>query len=392
MWVGKWLAGARTAALLVLLSGCSGFFPPLSSNGGGGDSGGGTTTAGDFVYVANGATSTIAAFAVGADTSGAATLTELSSSPYSLSLQPTAMVVTPNNQFLYVAGVGGIYGYTINSTTGALSALGSGGAMAITLLGSVSLDVSPDGQWLLALSQDGASLNEYQINTTGALSAAATPGYSGLAAAQPVPKMVKFSPSGTLVFVALGTGGDLVFPFNTTTGVVDTTPANVQVLSTGSSTTGDNALAIDAATKFLYIARSGTNNGIASFAIGANGALSSVTGSPFASGAGPFALVLDSTGKHLYAANRTDSTISGYTIGIGGVLTAVTGSPFLSGSTVNSLAVDNSGKYLLAAAGGGSPDLTMYSFDTSGTGVLTSVVTKATGTDPTQPVLVAATH
>jgi 6-phosphogluconolactonase (cycloisomerase 2 family) len=54
--------------------------------------------------------------------------------------------------------------------------------------------------------------------------------------------------------------------------------------------------------------------------------------------------------------------------------------------------VDNSGDYLLAAANGGSSDLTMYSYDSTTTGKLDLSAATATGTDPTGPVAIAATH
>jgi 6-phosphogluconolactonase (cycloisomerase 2 family) len=101
---------------------------------------------------------------------------------------------------------------------------------------------------------------------------------------------------------------------------------------------------------------------------------------------------LDATGRYLYVANRTDGTISGYGIGAGGVLTALSGSPYASGTLVTSLARDSSGKYLFAAAAGGSPDLTMYSFDATAAGRLDQATTATTGSDPVSPLVVAATQ
>jgi 6-phosphogluconolactonase len=386
------LSRVMTVGLLVLLNGCTGFFPPLTGTGGGSGGDGGSTT-GDFVYVANVATQSIAGFAVSTSSAGAATLTAVSGSPYAFPVQdPTAMAITPNNGLLYVAALGGIYAYSINSSTGVLAAENSGSAEAITSLGSVSLDISPDGQWLFALSDDGITFYEFQINSsTGALSAINQLQYvgAGTNGATVVPKMIKVAPSGAYVFVALGSGGDLVYTLNTTTGALSTQP--VQTLQ-GSPTSSDNALAIDSGTGFLYIARSGTGNGLAVYKIGVGGLLTSVAGSPFTSGQAPMWVQLDSTGKYVYVANRTDSTISGYSIGTGGVLTALIGSPYQSGSGVNSLARDNSGTYILASALGGSPDLTMYSFDATKAGALDSATTATTGTDPTQPSMVVATH
>ncbi|HEY0264097.1 MAG TPA: beta-propeller fold lactonase family protein [Granulicella sp.] len=377
--------GAVAAVFLLLLSGCSGFFPPLSDSSGGGSD----TTTGSFVYVANAATSNIGAFAVGTSSAGAATLTAISGSPYGLTAQPTALAITPGNSYLYVAEAGGIYGFSINSSTGALTGLDGSSILAITTLGSVSLDVSPDGQWLFALSQDSATLNWYKIGSDGSLTLQDFVSYAGANGTQAVAKMVKVAPSGNFVFIAMGTGGDADFAFTTSTGVMN---KNETSLATGSTTTGDNALAIDSTSSYLYIARSGGTTGIAVYTISSDGSLHSISGSPFASGNGPAWVTFDTTGKYLYAANRADSTISGYSIGTGGVLTALAGSPFASGNAVNSLAADKSGSYMLASAGGGADDLTMYGFSSTSAGALSSVATAATGTDPTQAVMVVATH
>jgi len=375
----RWLAvGVATLVQLALLTGCGGFFPPLTTTTGT------TSSVGNFAYVANSTTSTISAFVVGTNA-----LTAVSGAPYSFPVSPTAMAVTPSDSYLYVAGNGGIYGYSINTSTGALTAVSSGGVLAITTLAPVSLDVSPDGNWLFALNGDGQTFNEYQITaSTGALSLLASTPYTALNKATVVPQMIRVAPNGAYVFVALGTGGDLVFTLTTSTGALSTT---YQQLATGSTSTSDNALAIDSGTTYAYIARSGTGGGLMVYSIGTNGALTPVTGSPFATGNGPFSVLLDSTGKYVYVANRTDANISGFSIGTGAVLTALSGSPYASGSLVTSLARDKSGSYVLAAASGGSPDLTMYSFDTTTLGKLDSVATTTTGTDPTGASVVVTT-
>jgi 6-phosphogluconolactonase (cycloisomerase 2 family) len=202
------------------------------------------------------------------------------------------------------------------------------------------------------------------------------------------PKAIRVAPNGALVFAALGSGGDIVFTLNTTSGAL----VNSQTLAPTSTTTSDNGLAIDSTTSHLYIARSGTSGGVAVYTIGSGGVLNSVNGSPFAAGAQTMSVVLDTTGKYVYAANRGDNTISGYSIGTSSTLSALSGSPYASGSQVTSLGVDKSGKYLLAAAFGGSPDLSMYSFDTAVPGKLNLATSTATGTGSTGATAVALTH
>jgi 6-phosphogluconolactonase len=371
------------AMILPVFTGCTGFFPPVNN------SGGGTGATGNQAYVLNQATMSVSGFVV-----GTGTLKAVNSSPVTLGSQPFAEVVTPNDAFLYIAAQASINLYLINSD-GSLSAP-SGGAPqnAVT---AASLAVSPDGQWLIALDSLTQQLDIYQINSsTGALTAQAqSPATYSLHAGAGIwqPSTVQVSPDATLVFAALGTGGDVVFSFNTTTGLA----AQVQSLANANPSTGDYALAVDPKTAYLYIARSGTNGGVAVYIIGPGGTLNSVTGSPFAAGTGTQSIILDSTGTYVYAANRTDGTISGYTIAVGTTqaalsLTPLSGSPYMSGTSVQSVGIDRTGKYLLAAAIGGSPDLTMYSFDITTPGKLDPATSIATDTDPAGAVAVALTR
>ncbi|WP_263411315.1 lactonase family protein [Terriglobus tenax] len=354
---------------VVLLAGCAGFFPPI--NGGG--SGSGT----NIVYVANAGTTSITAFAM---SSGA--LASVSGSPYSLTFTPTAIAVNPANTYLYVGGNGVVYAYAIG-TGGVLTAANSGAVVANGNV--VSMDISPDGKWLFALDGDGTTVREYSIDgSTGLLTAQTGAAYSYSSTVTVVPKMIKVSPGGSYVMVALGTAGEIVYTLNTTTGVI----AESQRLS-APTTTSDNAIAMDKNTAFLFIARSGNAGGLAVFTIGTAGALNIVGGSPFTTGTQANSVVVDNTAKYVYVGNRGDGTISAFSIGTTGALTAISGSPYSSGTTVTALAADSTGKYILAAASGGAPDLGMYAFDTS---VLGRIYTVSSTTSAYGPVAVAVTH
>jgi 6-phosphogluconolactonase len=347
--------------------GCNFFVDPTST----------TSSSSDLIYVANATTATLSGFSV-----GTGTMTAVSGTPLSLAYVPQALVVTRPNTFLYVAGPSAIYLYTVG-TDGVLTA---GGAVVYSDV--VSLDVSPDGNWLVGLDAASELIDIWKINTsTGALTTEASASYT-VSSATVVPRMIRFAPSGSYIFAALGTGGDVVFTFNSSTGAA----ASSQILSLGSTTTSDNALAVDSTSTTLYIARSGTHSGVAVYTIGTTGALAAVTGSPFPAGTAPYAVAIDSTGSYVYAANRTDGTISGFSIGTGSILTALSSSPYTSGSLVTALATDNSDKYLFAIANGGSPDLTMYSFDSTTSGKLDTAAAATTGTDPTGAIAIAATH
>jgi 6-phosphogluconolactonase (cycloisomerase 2 family) len=99
-----------------------------------------------------------------------------------------------------------------------------------------------------------------------------------------------------------------------------------------------------------------------------------------------------SDGNYVYVANRSVSgssngNISSYSVGTAGltfVATAAAGPTGLLG-----LAEDSTGGYLLATDSAGNPDLEAY---TMSSGTLTSVLSVATGTDPTGAIAVAATQ
>jgi 6-phosphogluconolactonase (cycloisomerase 2 family) len=362
---------------LLLGTGCQGFFVPETSS-----STGGSTSGADYVYVANQTTGTLAAYSVG---SGA--LTVISGSPYTLGFVPTAVAVNPANTIVFVAGIGNGVGlidaFSINSS-GGLTLLTQNNA---GLGDPISMDVSPDGQWLIGLDGNGLSIDEYQINSSSGQLTLATGQTYVISNATVVPRGLKISPDGKFVFAAIGTAGDLVFPLNTTNGVLSspgrlTLPVNVS----------DNALAVSPDSGYLYIARSGSGGGLAVYTISSAGVLQEISGSPFTAGSQPFSVVVNSGGTDVYVANQLDSTISGYSIASGGTATAISGSPYNNSSQPSALVIDNTGKYLLAISHNGSPDLSLYSFDSTTTGKLNLVASSSTGTDPTGPIAIAATH
>ncbi len=363
------------AASLMAFTGCGPFFITPTNSGGG--TGGGAN--GNVTYVVNTVTNTVSGFTV-----GTGTLTNAPGMPFQLGYTPQAEVVTIPNTVLYVAGPGAIYAYFINSD-GSLSVPAAGAAQVIIFV--LSMDVTPDGNWLIALDGTTTQLDIYQINkSTGGLALTSTVPFS-IPNTQVLPKMVRVAPNGQLIFASLGTGGDLAFTFNTVTGAAVLS----QTLAPISTQTSENGLAIDSTSTHLYIARSGLNGGLAEYTIGTGGVLTPVTGSPFAAGAQPLAVALDPTNTYAYVANGTDATISGYTVG-NGVGVPLAGSPYASGASVRALTLDKTGKYLLDVAFAGAPDLTMYSIGATAAGVLNQTSSSATGNDPAGAWAVVSTH
>ena len=383
---------------LLLLSGvggCKNFFTPTNGTGG-------TTVVntGDYAYCVNTAVNSISGFSVGS--TGA--LTALSGFPFSLPFVPTTIVITPSNGLLYVAGAGVIYGYTITSAGALTQILSSTNSQALVNADIVSMDVTSDGKWLIALDATAAAptIDYYEIGSTGQLTVGATiVQYPLQGTATIVPNSIRVDPTHTLVAASLGTAGDVIFRFDTTTG--EFTP-EIQV-NTGSVSAADQAITFDSTTSTLYIARSGTGEGIYPYLIGSsngNTTLSDVAGAPFALGPststtvfGPSSMVIDKTGTYLYVGNKTASSLSGFTIGAGSVLTAITGSPFPTGTNIDALALDSSGKYVLSTNLEGNPDdIDLFSFDATTAGALILTTKASTGdtAEPAGAVAIALTH
>lgn len=357
--------------VLVCIAGCGKFFVP--ENGGGGTGGGGTGS-GDYFYVGNQSTGTIAGFSV-----GTSNLTNTANSPYSISvgLTPSAMAVTPAGKYVYVGSVaGGIFGFSVG-TNGSLSMLNSGSALVSGVAPAV-VGIDPTGAWLvevdLGTTTTAPIAHVFAIDSSsGLLTQQGNP--LGLDVGSP--NSVVFTPSNGLVYVSLGTGGVDVLTLNAS-GVLTKTNQFLQPLGAQNADTG---MAVDPGGKYLFIAETGSK-GLRVLSIASTGVLTEVSGSPFQTGLGPTAVLVDSTGGYVYVTNRTDGTISAFTLASTGVVTAIAGSPFATGAQPSGLAEDTAHTHIGVANAGGSPDFQVFtigSATSAAPGGLTSFA-KTTGT------------
>jgi 6-phosphogluconolactonase len=389
--------GAAAVAGLMLataLVGCGNFFVCQKASCTTGGGGGTTGPAGDVAYVGNNVS---AIASINGYTLAKPTLTAATNSPYAIGITPTAMAVSRNNGFLYVASalttatpVAGIYGFTVGSG-GALSVLNGGFAM-VSLSSVAAMDVSPDGNWLVVTTANDTTaaspvtITAYGLNTTSGMITSATPLPYGPPTGSIV-SALKVAPSGQFISVALGTGGVYTFPFTTSTGLIGT-PA-----LTSFSSGGAYDVAIDS-NNYLYIAATGNIfvYGVSTAGL-PNASPVSSTGTPTAAG-GPFSLALDGT-SYLYAsasdgASTPTYLIYGFSIK-NGVLTPLSTATIAAPASTTRLAVDSTGAYLLAAGYDASAGLKMYSI-ASGTGVLTSLDTAPTGASTIVPTSLALSH
>src|SRR5687767_6000523 len=168
-----------TAALLLALAGCNGFFVDD------------VTEEGEFVFVANnnaGTTGSVSGFLIEA-TNGS--LAQLSGSPFSAGTGPLDLDSDANGQFLYVANQGNITAFTIDPDNGGLAQVNGS---PFTSTGPVALAVDPSARFLYVLGAAG-TVTPLRINSsTGALETAGTGSQAGSS-----PQEIHVAPSGALV-------------------------------------------------------------------------------------------------------------------------------------------------------------------------------------------------
>lgn len=277
---------------------------------------------------------------------------------------PPVCPIGPGPEFLLATTItGSVVSLKADQQTGALAA-------AIPAPGpAVSLGLAAVGSKFLYVSDAGRhALNVYSINpSTGALTA--VPGSPFSLGTFSLPIGLAARPGGDALYAA-DAGGVDALSINATTGVPTAIPGSP--FSSGSNL----FVAVDPAGKFLFTSGDDPPGGIFAFTIDATtGALTAVPGSPFpipgqtVLNSRPSGLLTDSTGRFVYAALTATNQIAAFSIASGtGVLTPVPGSPFAAGTSPLTLAT--TGKLLYA----NSADLTIWGYGIdSTTGALTPV-------------------
>lgn len=392
----RWAALGLVVASV--LAGCKGFWDAPVSTGTGTTP---TTLSSGVFYVVNQTAKQIAAYVI-----SSGTLDNVSGSPYSLSAAPGSIAIASSAGFLYVGTVNGIYLYTVG-TGGALTIGNSGNPISTDIPGAMVIS----GPWLLDAftnATNSVQLDAIPINaTTGAYA-----GSGGAASNQifsiansPSVKQMVLSPDDANLFVALGTGGTIVVPFNSS----DANPLGSTATTIPLAKSGGSALSVavdpSSSPRLFYIGETlansaGTSGGLRVFDYGslASGTLTQATGSPIASGGlAPNAILPLGTGDYVYVANGTGTTSAGniawFSITASGTTYTVTaGSTIATGVQPTGLAEDGQDHFVLSVSTGGSttsgnPDLEAY---TMSAGTLTSAIQAKTGTDPVGAVAVAA--
>ena len=258
-----------------------------------------------------------------------------------------------------------VVGFSANSSTGALTPItGSPFSLGGTLPGAGGL--SPfvaDGPYFYATDLNARAVAGFSFNqNSGALTP--VPGSPFAAGNTPV-QAAQAGTQGKFLYVSDNgdsAGGILGFTINPNTGAL--TPMSGSPFPTGPAGSFPGPSALIANGNFLYVALAGTvnaNHQIVVFSIDPNtGSLTPIAGSPFACGNDPLYMAIVpvitiSSQSFLYTANIQDNTISAFTVNdTTGALTPVSGSPYSGASTLAGLAVSpiatNAGNFFLYAA------------------------------------------
>jgi 6-phosphogluconolactonase (cycloisomerase 2 family) len=285
-------------------------------------------------------------------------LTAVSGSPFPGGDYPDNATVDPGGKLLYVTNSAEVWSYKI-AATGALTLLNevrTAGAYAPVSLvtGSTAVAYTPKFAYVANQGSDtvAATVSAYTVAKTGHLTAVSgSPFADGGSGAFAYANSVTVDPSGRFAYVANeGTNDVAAYTIDASTGALTAMSG-----SPFAAETNPYSVAVDPSGRFLYVANNGSYD-ISGFAINSStGALTALNGSPFSTGttsAGPVSVTVDPTGQFVYVANNSlfNGSVSALTIDpVTGGLTSVPNSPFADTEDPGSVAVDASGRVVYVA-------------------------------------------
>lgn len=243
--------------------------------------------AGRFLYVADPLLEKIKGFHINRSTGA---LTPFASS-FPVANNVFAVAIEPSGRFLYATTMGDgwfdytgrIWGFSIDSTSGALTPLSGSPWVQGPGKGTFSLHVLSSGRFLYALNREADEVVGYAIDLpTGALS----PVPGSPFATGDFPQYLTTTPNGSVLYVS-NTYGDSVsaYSVSATTGALTPVPGSPFLAGTGSED-----LYMDPSGQLLYVA-SAIGNHVVGYSVDpSTGALAQLASSPYAAGTNPWGM------------------------------------------------------------------------------------------------------
>src|SRR5215813_6753648 len=286
--------------------------------------------------------------------------------------------------FAYVSNAdsSSITGYSVNSATGALSALSGSPFGGVN--GPLALALSPNSNFLVVGNLNGGiGISVFSVNkTTGSIATVANSPFPTGGSGFPARSL--FHPTGNFYYAGLQlspTNEIAGFSVDPATGALRSLPNSPFPGQPAIGGGGVNALALHPSGNFLYA--TGSFQGITSYSVDSTGDLVQLTGSPFApAGAFPNStVVVHPSGNFLYMADFDADGVRVFPIASDGSLGGeIAGSPFLSGTGAKDMVLDLTGKFAYVI-NDGDTNVTAFRVDTN-TGSLTLVGNTGTGVSP----------
>jgi 6-phosphogluconolactonase len=266
----------------------------------------------------------------------------------STTLPPTLPPANTPAELLYASGTDTVTSYSIDSSTGALTEVSSVPGAD----GGTDLASTPSGSYMYAIDQPIVGIDAFSVSKTGSLSAIAGSPF-------PFPELNPFLFSGIAIDSAgkflysadAGVNSVTGFTIDGTTGALNPIPGGVV-----STDTEPRAMALDPSSKFLFVTNE-TGGSISAFTLDSTtGALTAVPGSPFPidpndNNTQPASIAVHTSGKFVYTALFNANGVAAFSVdSTTGALTSIAGSPFATGSNqitqTNWIAIHPSGKFL----------------------------------------------
>jgi DNA-binding beta-propeller fold protein YncE len=291
---------ASSNAVLAFVSAPNGALSPLSPPSyptGSGPNGVAVDPTGHFLYVVNILSDSVTGYAIALNGS----LSPIPGSPWTTGSGPGWITIDPTGRFVYVAncaalcsgsGEGNVSGYAINKANGALSAIPGSPFPADEIPYSIAVD--PTGSFAYVANYRSNTISVFKIDQcAGALW-----------------QSVKSTPTGGLSAITLS---------------------------------------LDPHGRYLYVNNTASDN-VSAFAVGNDGQLTAVSGSPFATGQFTQGIAFDPAGEYVYISAGDE--VLGYVIKSGGALAPQSTSPYPSPGFLVALQLDKFGRHLYGSAGG----------------------------------------
>jgi 6-phosphogluconolactonase (cycloisomerase 2 family) len=253
-------------------------------------------------------------------------LTPAPGSPLMSAQGANDVAFSPNGKFLAVAST---FGQTVKiysvAPSGALAEVP--GSPFFAAAGSESVAFSPTGAFLAVGNDniDSQGVAIYAVDaTTGALTEVPGSPFT-VSGGFDVPYSVAYSSTGLLATANLSDSVTL-FTQNQTTGALTQAPGSPVLLDEPWS------VAFDPSGQHLAVPSPDNGGNVSVFDVAPSGALTAVTGSPFAAGNGSVSGGYNATGTEYAVGLDNADSIAGYSVAADGSLAPLPGSPFATGA------------------------------------------------------------